>query len=111
MLVGFSCETNFWSSFALNIFLMGSLSRGLTPLLEVSKSYGFGLTHFFTSKIFGPSSKTRYQKLDPTTQKQGPVVLPCLSNAAVQTWQRRSMQQCRPGNVAACNNADLAMLQ
>jgi len=34
--------------------------------------------------------------LDPTTQKQGPVVLPCLSVATV--------QQCRPGSITACSS-------
>ncbi len=62
MLVGFPVKQTFGPSLTLNIFLMDSLSVGLTPL-EVSKSYGFGLTHFFTLKIFGPSSKTRYSSM------------------------------------------------
>jgi hypothetical protein len=40
--------------------------------------------------------------LDLTTQKQGPVVLPCLSVA--------TMQQCRLGSITACSSANLAAL-
>ncbi len=37
--------------------------------------------------------------------------LAALQHAAVQTWQHCSMQQCRPGSVAACSSTDLAALQ